>query len=159
MPAPRPADSEELAPPSPPARHEPAPVEKCEGTTGPFWECPTYGGNPMPLSTFKATSVETPTVFRVSAKLSDYYNYEYRGHQKTDYSVEVREDPRSFSGRLHVYIKRTAPSADVLFDLLKDGEPHMVTVELAYAKTSRSNDVAKLTRFICGDWHCDVTAK
>lgn len=142
-----------------PVREEPVELTECRSSSGPFWECPIYHGNPMPFSTFKSTSVETPTVFRLSGKLSDYYNYEYRGREKSHYSVDVREDPHSFSGRVHVYISRKDPTAEALFDLLKDGNPHMMTVELAYNKISQSTDIAKMTRFICEGWKCDVPAR
>jgi hypothetical protein len=132
----------------------PPPAEPDCGGGKVDWRCP-IGRNDTALATFKATSSETSTIFHVSARLSDYFNYEYRGTQKTHYAVEVR-DTGSFAGtQLHAYIARSDPTAPALFDLLKDGEPHTVTIELAYNKRSQSTDVAKVVRFLCGGWQCE----
>lgn len=126
------------------------------GATTLQWPCPKSTANKVPLATFKATSSEVPTIFRVSARLSDYYNYDYSGAQKTHYAVEIRDggafDPRA---KLHAYIARKDPYAADLYDLLKDGEAHAVTVELAYNKRSQSTDVAKLMTFMCAGWDTD----
>jgi hypothetical protein len=120
------------------------------------WKCPSSSRNTVPLATFRATSSEVPTVFYVSAQLSDYFNYEYAGAQKSHYSVEIREGG-SMGNTLHAYLPRKHPTASALFDVLKDGAPHTVTVELAYSKHSRSTDIARMTRFLCGGWSCKST--
>ncbi len=133
---------------SPPPGWKPG---ECVKNAAPFWHCPFPDGNPMPLTTFKATSVEKPTVFKVSGKLSDYYNFEFSKSQKTHYSIEIREDPRVTRG-IHVYISRDHPTAAKLFELVSDSEPHPMTVEIAYATQAVSNDVAQLLRFVKAGW-------
>jgi hypothetical protein len=112
------------------------------------WRC-SVGYNAQPLATFKALHAEgVPATFRVRAKVSDYFNYDFRGADKTHFAFELHETQ---GASIHGYIRRDADDGTKLFELLKDAREHDVTLELAYPKGSEDPSIVAIRRVVALD--------
>lgn len=112
------------------------------------WRC-SAAYNPVSIPAFRAQhALRKPSLFRVIAKLDDYYNYEFSDARETHYSISLKDD---YSESISGYIPRSSPDGQKLFDTLKDGKSRAVIVELAYLSNS-SPKVATITRLIGFTW-------
>jgi hypothetical protein len=88
----------------------------------------SVGYNAPPLKSFVALGTPASGRFRLKAKLSSYYNYDFRSAQPTHVSVELSEsDPYA---TVHGYARRDSDLGRHLTELLADGKEHDVTVEV-----------------------------
>jgi hypothetical protein len=120
------------------------------------WRC-TKGFNPTPMAVFKAQLPETPSVFRVEAKISDFYNFEYTDAQKSHHSVGLVAGDTG--ERVYGYIQKDSPEGQTLFELLKDGRSHRLTIELVYPKNARDSHTTTIKRLVAKDWHQQAEEK
>jgi hypothetical protein len=109
----------------------------------------SVGYNPVSFAAFQAQRSKKPQLFRVWAKLTSYYNFDYDDAEKTHQSIELRDNNRA---ALTGYIRRTAPTAPALLEVLKDGDSHPVIVELRYLPDSREASVVEIERFLAERW-------
>jgi len=109
----------------------------------------SVGYNPVSFAAFQAQHSRKPRLFRVWAKLTSYYNFDYNDAEKTHPSIELRDKNRA---SLTGYIRSTAPTAPALLDVLKDSEPHAVIVELRYLPDSHEASVVEIERFLAERW-------
>ena len=68
-------------------------------------------------------------------RLSNYYNYCYSDKRKTHYSVEIKIDDETFYG----YVKKGSFFGKKIFDTLKDGKIHYMTLGISYPLGSDEN--------------------
>lgn len=109
----------------------------------------SVGYNPVSLAAFQAQRSTKPHLFRVWAKLTSYYNFDYNDAAKTHESVDLRGKNRA---HLTGYIRRNSPTAAALLDVLKDGDSHGVIVELRYLPNSRDASGVEIERFVAERW-------
>jgi hypothetical protein len=114
------------------------------------WAC-ALPKNEMPLATFIATSEETPMKYVLVLELSSYFNYEFRNAKKTHYAITLTE-PGNARAKATGYIKRDGAGAAELFELVKDGDPHIGTVVIAHPKNGQSNEIVEIQRFVMPAW-------
>jgi hypothetical protein len=100
----------------------------------------TYGLGEMSFLEFVEKRPTHPVLFRVEATLANYYNYEFgaegfgrfgREVRNKFYSVELDNPDEGFGGLTYGYLDKGNPTAKALFELLKDGQKHQITVMLA----------------------------
>ncbi|TKD03391.1 hypothetical protein [Polyangium fumosum] len=109
----------------------------------------SVGYNPVSLPFFRTQRLKGTYLFRVWAKLTDYYNFDYDDAEQTHQSIELRDpDGAAITG----YIRRDAPTAAALLDVLKDGKEHGVMVELRYPPESKDSSVVGIERFVAERW-------
>lgn len=109
----------------------------------------SVGYNPVSLPFFRTQRLKGTYLFRVWAKLTDYYNFDYNDTEQTHQSIELRDpDGAAITG----YIRRDAPTAAALLDVLKDGKEHGVMVELRYPPESKDSSVVGIERFVAERW-------
>ncbi len=106
------------------------------------WEA-SVGHSELTLEAFKAQRPMTPTRFRILAKLSNYYNYEFRQAQGSHYSIEL-DGPR-VPADLNGFVARNSPAGVALYGLLKDGRTHPVTLKLRYTPFSEDATITLIT--------------
>ena len=109
----------------------------------------SVGYNPVSFAAFQAQRSRKPQIFRVWAKLTSYYNFDYNDAEKTHQSIELRDKNRAL---LTGYIRRTTPTAPALLEVLKDGDSHPVIVELRYLSDSGETSVVEIERFLAERW-------
>lgn len=104
--------------------------------------------NPMTFAAYRAKSPKQPVVFRVSARLSDYFNYNWSNAKPTHYSIEL-EAPFN-EGTLHGYIPKV-PDGERLFSELEDGKPHGIMV-MVKTRDGAPSDMVDIVKFVRPDW-------
>lgn len=107
--------------------------------------------NPMTFAAYRAKAPKEPLVFRVSARLSDYYNYQWSNAKATHYAIDL-EGPYH-EGNLHGYIAKAA-DGEKLFSVLEDGKDHGIMVTLKQREGAPSDHV-DIVKFVRADWRED----
>ena len=102
--------------------------------------------NELPMSVFKATMPLTKTKFVVYAQLSSYYNYEFNPYTHPSvrdqyYSVALTDADSDTD--IYGYISKA--DAAKMFSLLKDGQSHLMQVELQYLPSKENSDITLMT--------------
>ena len=119
------------------------------------WES-ALGYNPLRLSVFVAKRDPDPVTFRVSCTLDNYYNYEFRETRSTHVSVSIVADGK----RIHGYASKNSPDGARLLNLLQDGQPHPLTLELqhigpfgeAMSTSQSSGEVVTINKVVSDSW-------
>lgn len=95
--------------------------------------------NAMTAKAFKAKFRKLILYCRTKClcKLSNYYNYCYSNARRTHYSVEIQIDDETFYG----YVKKDDPFGEEIFNTLKDGKSHYMTLGISYPLGSDENGV------------------
>lgn len=94
-----------------------------------------------------------PTKFRVVAELDDYFNYSFRDKELEYYSIYLSEPPLVGSESLHGYIKKDSEVGKEIFEILKDGRPHNIIVEIYVPNTEKpSNSNVVIKNLISDSW-------
>lgn len=98
-------------------------------TSGPKidWFATTGMNNPG-IMALKANPPKNAVDIRVECQLSDYYNYDKRGKDKLEYSVEIIDV--NSKDRFHGYIPKDSDEGRKIFDVLKDGQPHKLLLSV-----------------------------
>jgi hypothetical protein len=114
------------------------------------WRC-SLGYNPVTVPAFRTQhAFNQPAVFRMRAKLSYYYNYEFSEAKQTHYSLSLED--KEFAHIDGAYVPRQSADGQKLFDVLKDGKEHTVVIELVYRPNSQDSSVATVTRLLGFGW-------
>ena len=103
---------------------------------------------PMTFTVYKVQRPKEPTLFRVSAKLDDYYPYDVRARRDALYSIELKY-PTGGPG-LRGFIQRATPDGKKLFDLLKNGGSKEVMVEIV--PLGADADLVEIHRLAAESW-------
>lgn len=122
------------------------PVNAVAPSTAPT-STPTTYENPMSWATYRATRPKTETRMALTAKLSDYYNFDYTDLVDTYWSVGFSDMSHKESAETYGYIKKDSPDGKKIFELLKDGMSHNMILESKYKANDGSNTV-EITKFI-----------
>lgn len=88
----------------------------------------SVGYNPTSMKTLDAKFPENPVKVRVLAEIGTYFNYEYGNSRQTHYSIGLRE--ARFPGVYHGFMSKNHPDAERIFNILKDGRQHRLTLEI-----------------------------
>ena len=88
----------------------------------------SVGHNDFPLVTYFETNPKEPKTFRVSAELGSLYAGEFADHENAYYNLDLRESvpPETCWG----YVVKESDAGKKIFEILKDGNKHKITVEL-----------------------------
>lgn len=117
----------------------------------------SVGYNPMKLNVYMATMPKNVMIFRLYCRLSDYYNHGYIHSQGQCYAIEcTNEDgyPRIYS-----YILKKSVDGQKLFEILKDGEYHRITLAIKYDRKSEgSSSIATISKLISDSWYVAKSA-
>jgi len=130
-------------------------VRKVQGDWLVDWHA-TTGQNSIRLKTFRAVKPTDETVLRMTAEISDYYNFQFSNTKQTHWSVRLTENkslPAADVLSIHGYVAKDSAIGKELFDLLKDGEKHEITV--AVKTNGREGTVAEITKFVSKNWYID----
>jgi len=103
--------------------------------------------NPMSWAVYRATRPKTDTRMALTAKLSDYYNYDYRDLVDTYWAVSFSDMSHKESADATGYIRKDTPDGKKIFDILKDGMSHNMILESKYKSNDGSNTV-EITKFV-----------
>ena len=77
-----------------------------------------------------------PVVITTDATLCDYYNFGYAGAKATHYSIRLDGRGNDYGTG---YVPRKSADGKALFNVLKDGRPHQVTVAVSYDSRSQGD--------------------
>lgn len=119
------------------------------------WEA-SQGYNEIPLRKFMTTRGEAPASFRVTCELSGAYNHEYQKSAESHYSVLAKSDQIAING----YVAKNSPLGERILNLLRDGKPHMLVLQLQYVgpqgesmrDSPNQGTVAAITDVISESW-------
>jgi hypothetical protein len=113
------------------------------------WRC-SKGFNPVPLAEFKAAHDDARAAkLRVYAELSDVYLDEYKGTQDKIFSVRLRD---ADGAAIHGYIEKDTPIGKVFSNVLKDGKPHQVALEIGYSRRNQDPEAATILTLYGLSW-------
>jgi len=113
----------------------------------------SVGHNPVPVKTVFATG-RAPVKVRVSAEISDYYNYEYDRSRQSHLSVTYGDETLGF---VHGYIPKDSGDGKALADLLKNGKSHRVILEIDFVgpfgrPIRMDGKLSTIRRFVSDCW-------
>ncbi len=116
------------------------------------WEA-SMGINSMTLIAFKVTKPSKPQAFRLTGRLSDYYNWEFQGTQAHYYSISLRESDYGLShDSIAGFVDKRSKDGQLLFALFSDGAEHPVAVELRFSPNNQDPSVALISRVVGDGW-------
>jgi hypothetical protein len=108
------------------------------------WEA-TTGYWPIPFVTFKALGSNSSVNVRVTATLSDYYNYGYEDDQFL--SIQMQHIS---GGTIYGYIDRNHPDTERLVGQLYDGRSHRIILQIFPMRGKTSNVL--ISSFVADSW-------
>lgn len=123
----------------------------------------TYGLGVMTYTQFINEHPSSPIVFRVIAKLGDDYDYEFSPGSLGDYGPNVRDrfyavdmenpDAGFVSAYTTGYLDKNNQTAKMLYELLKDGQKHAITIKLIYSDALRHpGQICVIDSFVKDGW-------
>jgi hypothetical protein len=107
------------------------------------------GYNPVAFKAWVA-GTDKSLMLRTEAKLSDYFNYHYREAKGTHYSISLKDN---YGKRFDSFHGNAAKDSDVgrkLFEILKDGHTHRLTVTVE--RTGRETSVVGIKELVSESW-------
>lgn len=114
------------------------------------WEA-SLGINEMSLKAYQVQRLINSMIFRVTAKLDDYYNYEFRNAYSGYLSVSLSDDGPGFP--LYGYAKRDSKHGKRIYEILKDGEEHNLIVQVRFLRGGDyDSNTVLLEDLISEDW-------
>ncbi len=113
------------------------------------WEV-TVGYLEMPLADFRKNRPTEVVPFRVRAKLSDYYNYEFSDPEKYQ-SVEIYY-PGEEEFRLDGYVERDSKTGTRLASLL-EFMPHNLVLGLRFPPDARTDNLVEIVSIEGESWY------
>jgi hypothetical protein len=109
---------------------------------------PTAGFNETPIRAYVSTNSRDVQVFRVEAKLSDFYSFEYADAKPTHISLSLYDGTEL----LTAYVSRDSELGKKVFSLLKDGNEHNVTLRVSPG-SNESNRYVELAGIVSESWY------
>ena len=119
------------------------------------WER-SIGFNRVSPQAFRATKPKAPVRFYCQARLSDYYNYQFSGWKESAWSVELDAVGRVIG---HGYARKDTALGQALFETLKDGKKHQLTVELQYPENADAPSVFLIAKLVTVDSWLDIDSE
>lgn len=121
----------------------------CKKTDSGFyidWEAST-GYNPTSIKAFKAGIHNPGTAYRVTVELDSYYNFSFVQAQSTHWSIHIKAD-ETLAG----YILKNSADGKRLYEILADGNPHDLILELSPDPEGTYSNIAVITKIVDEDW-------
>lgn len=111
------------------------------------WEA-SVGLWSIPQKTYRALGSKTPFLARVTAELDNYYNYEFAAAKARYQSILLKGS--SYEGSLNGYVERDTETYDELIEILGNGNPQAITVELQ--QVSDHTEMPLITKVLSRTW-------
>jgi len=100
---------------------------------------------------FKAQRPTTAKTVRVVASLDDYYNYQFSGMNDKYYSVDLETEEKSLD--INGYVEKKSKNGNQIFNILKDGNSHKLTLKIKYMDYGSSDSNTLLVEeFVSEGW-------
>jgi hypothetical protein len=113
------------------------------------WES-LVGASELSWEIFKKTKPTEPKLFRVVAKLDDYYNYEFTDHAQLMSLQLASPDGLYF---VYGYCERDSPIGQSLLQLFALHPNHnMLTLRLAFPEKAQSDHCLRITGVVSNHW-------
>lgn len=112
----------------------------------------SQGLNPISVKIFEATTPSEAYTLRVIAEISDYYNCQYIDSRSTHYSIKL-SDPTNGNGDFTGYVEKESQLGHAIFDIVKDGKAHRITVRIECH--CNSGDIVDITKLVSDTWFID----
>ncbi len=124
-------------------------LENDDGVFRVDWESYVAYGE-MPLAELFDKRPTTPTLFRLFAAPSDYYNFEYQDPARyVSVVLAHRDEPPTFYG----FAERDSEVGRALFTLLATStEAIAVTIRLSFPAGSEATDCVRIDELIAPNW-------
>ena len=120
----------------------------------------SIGYNPISMNVYRATKPADVEIFRMNCKLSDYYNYGYIDSSDQYYSIECITNDSVSPSNINGYVLKNSADGIKLFNILKDGESHKMTLALKYDyRSEQSSDIVAIKKFITEGWCYNTNSK
>ena len=101
---------------------------------------------------FKTVRPTEPKTLRVTCALGDYYNYQFFGEQDTFYSISL-DAPSVDNLSLYAYVRRDTEDGKKMFEKLKDGDSHKMTIKARYLDYGyRGSNTLLIESFVSEGW-------
>ena len=112
----------------------------------------TAGFNKVNLRTFQVGIDIDEAVVRVVATLSNYYNYNYIGHESDFLNISIQDSKRNnING---CYVERSSEAGKKIYNILKDGNSHQMIIQIQKDLTNnKRGDVVRVTKFLYNGWY------
>jgi hypothetical protein len=112
------------------------------------WES-SVGFNDVNLTAYKASRGSSVEV-KVRAKLSDYYNYNYRDKEAQYISVSIVDN---IGGYVHGYVSRNSTLGKNLMNILSDGMEHQIIIQITADRSDdTSGELNIITKLVSESW-------
>jgi hypothetical protein len=120
----------------------------------------SIGYNTFSLNVYQATKPTDVKIFRMNCKLSDYYNFGYINSSDQFYSIECITNDNESPSMIHGYVLKNSVDGIKIFDILKDGESHKMSLALKYDfRSEQSSDIVAIKKFMTEGWCYDTNSK
>ncbi len=116
------------------------------------WEA-SLQDNPMSWKAYMAQRPLNSMTFRVAAGLATYYNYEFSNAQPDYFSINLNSIDLIPS--LYGYVERGSKSGKRMYEILKDGETHHLTVKIRFLPYRSTSNTVLIDTLISESWIID----
>ena len=116
------------------------------------WEA-SLQDNPMSWNAYAAQRPLDAMVFRVAARLATYYNYEFSNAQFSHLSIHLNSV--HLIPMIHGYVERGSKSGKRMYEILKDGEIHHLTVKIRFLPYRSKGNTVLIESLISESWVID----
>ncbi|MYA16687.1 MAG: UxaA family hydrolase [Gammaproteobacteria bacterium] len=115
------------------------------------WEA-SLGNNPMSWQAYMAQRPLNPMMFRIKARLASWYHGEFHNAQPDYFSILIVSN---LVPDLYGYVKRRSKSGKRMYEILKDGERHHLTVKMRFLPYRRNSPHVLIDTLISENWVID----
>lgn len=112
------------------------------------WEA-SAGFNPLSWAAFRSDRRTEPARFRCVVSLDDYYNYDFTDQSKW---MSMRLGGPGTPGLLYGFVQRDSFAGRWLRELLADGEPHHVTLDVRHTSSKGNSNCLEVVRLVTPGW-------
>lgn len=113
------------------------------------WEA-SHGKNSMTWKAYLAQKPTKPMLFRVTASLDDYYNYEFMNAQDTYLSINLTNNELPV---IVGYVRKGTKTGKRMYEILKDGESHPLIVKIRFlAHGDAGRNTVLIDELVSEDW-------
>lgn len=105
----------------------------------------------MTVKTLSIQRPRLPTLIYANAELTNYYNFEFGGTQRTNLSIKLFNE-KEFVDYIHGYVRRDSHAGKELLRILKDGDIVPVTLKVSFTPYDRGGDVVGIDEFLHEYW-------
>lgn len=114
----------------------------------------SIGYNSLSLDVYKATKPTDIKTFKLTCKLSDYYNYGYADSDAKYYSIDCETSENGSFSSIYGYVQKESEDGIKMFELLKDGKSHKMTLALQYDYRSEGNSkITTIRKYLTAGWY------